>query len=119
MYTDYRIEHYRQKLEEAIRKNEKVVIFEDPESGRFVQFAIEAEAGEVIVDIPVEQMTETIYQWLSPHMEPAMDSRGNLISLQKNIKAEHLQYAAEFTDWIFTKIYQLPENHKVTDQMFT
>lgn len=41
------------------------------------------------------------------------------MALQKTIKAEHLQHAAELTDWIFTKIYQLLENHEVTDQMFT
>ena len=119
MYTEYRIDLYRRRLEEALLKDEKVVIFEDPATGRFVQFAVEAEAGEVIVDIPVEQMNDTIYEWLRPYMEPVKDSEGNLVSLQKTIKAEHIQYAAEFTDWIFTKIYQLPENHEVTDQMFT
>ena len=119
MFTDYRIDLYRRRLDEALRKGEQVVIFEDPATGRFVQFAVESESREVIVDIPLEQMTETIYEWLSPHMEQAVDSNGNLMALQKIIKAEHTQYAAEFTDWIFTKIFQLPENHEVTVQMFT
>ena len=119
MFTDYRIDLYRRRLEEALRKLEQVVIFEDPASGRFVQFAIEPDSREVIVDIPIEQMTETIYEWLSPHMEPTQDSKGNLMALQKSIKADQLQYAAEYTEWIFTKIYQLPENHEVTVQMFS
>jgi hypothetical protein len=119
MFTDYRIDLYRRTLDEALRKGEQVVIFEDPASGKFVQFAVESESRELIVDIPLEQMTETIYEWLSPHMEQAVDSKGNLMALQKIIKSDHLQYAAEFTDWIFTKIYQLPENHEVTVQMFT
>ena len=97
-----------------MRKGEQVVIFEDPANGKFVQFAVESESREVIVDISLEQMTETIYQWLSPHMEQTVDSKGNLMALQKIIKSDHLQYAAEFTDWIFTKIYPLPENHEVT-----
>ena len=118
MFTEHRIDLYKRRLEEALRKDEKVVIFEDPATGRFVQFAVEAEEQIVILDIPVEQMNDQIYEWLRPHMQPAMDSRGNLIALQKTIKAEHLQYAAELTDWVFTKIYQLPENHEVTDQMF-
>jgi hypothetical protein len=119
MFTDYRIDLYRRTLDEALRKGEQVVIFEDPASGKFVQFAVESESRELIVDIPLEQMTETIYEWLRPHMEQAVDSKGNLMALQKIIKSDHLQYAAEFTDWIFTKIYQLPENHEVTVQMFT
>ena len=119
MFTDYRIDLYRRKLEEALRKFEEVVIFEDPASGRFIQFAVEPDSREVIVDIPVEQMTETIYEWLKPHMESAQDSNGNFMAFQKTIKTEHLQYAAEFTDWIFTKVYQLPENHEVTVQIFS
>lgn len=119
MFTDYRIDLYRRRLEEALRKGEQVVIFEDPASGKFVQFAVESESREVILDIPLEQMTETIHEWLNPHMEQAVDSNGNLMALQKIIKADHLQYAAEFTDWVFTKIYQLPENHEVTVKMFT
>ena len=119
MFTDYRIDLYRRRLDEALRKGEQVVIFEDPASGKFVQFAVESETREVILDIPIEQMNETIYEWLSPHMDQAVDSNGNLMALQKIIKADHTQYAAEFTDWIFTKIYQLPENHEVTVQIFT
>ena len=95
------------------------MIFDDTASGKFVQFAVEADEGDLIMDIPMEQLTETTYNWLLPHMEHMTDTEGNLISLQKTIKADHAQYAAEFTEWVFTKIYQLPENHDVVEQIFS
>ncbi|MCW4012176.1 MAG: hypothetical protein NWF07_04195 [Candidatus Bathyarchaeota archaeon] len=119
MFSEQRIALYKQSLDEALRRYEQIVIFDDPASGKFVQFAVQAGDGEIIVDIPMEQLNDTTYQWLQPHMEHMTDTQGNLISLQKVIKAEHTQYAAEYTEWVFTKIYQLPETHDVTAQIFT
>jgi len=52
MFSEERIALYKQSLDEALRRYEEIVIFEDPASGKFVQFAVQAGDGEVIVDIP-------------------------------------------------------------------
>ena len=119
MFSDQRIALYKQSLEKALSSWENVAIFEDPVSHMFVQFAIQAGDGDLWVDIPMEELNETTFAWLSPHMEKMYDTQGNLISLQKLIKEEHTQYAAEYTEWIFTKIFQLPENHDVTVNIFS
>jgi len=86
MFNDQRIALYKQSLDEALRRHEEIVIFEEPASGKFVQFAVQSGDGEVIVDIPMEQLNETTYNWLQPHMEHMTDTQGNLISLQKTSK---------------------------------
>jgi hypothetical protein len=119
MFSDQRIALYKQSLDEALRRHEEIVIFDDQANGKFVQFAVEASEGMVIMDIPMEQLNETTYNWLTPHMDHMSDTGGNLISLQRTFKATQTGYAAEFTEWIFTKIYQLPENHDVVEQIFS
>ncbi len=119
MFSEQRIEFYKQSLEKAIKAWENVAIFEDPVSNKFVQFAIQSGDGDLWVDIPMEELNETTLAWLSPHMEKIYDNHRNLISLQKLIKTENTQYAAEYTEWIFTKIFQLPENHNVTVNIFS
>ncbi|MBD3172099.1 hypothetical protein GF326_06470 [Candidatus Bathyarchaeota archaeon] len=119
MNRDQRINLYKHSLEEAIRRDEKIVIFEDPSTGLFVQFAVEAQDNEIIVDIPINELNKTTYEWLRPQMEPMTDTEGELLSLQKTIKSENTQYAAEYTEYLFTKIFQLPENHDVTEEIFS
>jgi len=61
MFSGQRIALYKHSLKEALRRREEVVIFEDPATGKFVQFAVEASEGVVIMDIPMEQLNETTY----------------------------------------------------------
>ena len=75
--------------------------------------------GKIFVDIPMAELNETTYEWLRPHMGTSTDSYGELISLQKYIDAQFTEYAAEYTDWIFTKIFQLPDTHSVKVNIFS
>ncbi len=119
MFTDQRVALYKRSLEDALRRNENVVIFDEPASGKFVQFAVQSGDGEIVVDIPVEELNDISFNWLKPHMEVTRDQKGEVVSLQKIIKAEFTQYAAEYTDWVFMKIFQLPETHEVTVNIFS
>jgi len=119
MFTEQRIALYKQSLEEAIRKKEMFVIFDEPTSGKFVQFVVLVDDGNITVDIPMEELTETTFNWLKPHMGTATDDKGEIVALQKVIQLQFTQYAAEYTDWIFTKIFQLPETHDVSVNIFT
>ena len=87
-----------------MRKGEQVVIFEDPANGKFVQFAVESESREVIVDISLEQMTETIYQWLSPHMEQTVDSKGKLSNqiISSTLLSSQIGYSQRYTSYLRT-----------------
>lgn len=55
---------YRGSLQKAIQTNEEIVIFEDPASGKFVQFAVSAPEKNLIVDVPLDNLTKQEYDWL-------------------------------------------------------
>lgn len=119
MDSSQRIALYKSSLEKAVQQSEEIVIFEDPASTKFVQFAVNAGEGLMWVDIPIQQLTQEQFNWLMPHMEKMHSTDGELLSLQKQVKTSFAQYAAEYTEWVFTKIYRLPETHEVTAQVFT
>ena len=119
MYTHERLSLYKESLEDAIIRNESFVIYEDLATGKFVQFAMMHDEKKFVVDIPMAELDETTFEWLRPHMGTAVDSYGELTALQKTIEAQYTQYASEYTDWIFTKIFQLPENHDVKVSIFS
>lgn len=47
------------------------------------------------------------------------DSKGEPLSFQKLISTIQVDYAVNYTEWIFTKIFQLPKDFSVTAQVFT
>jgi len=110
---------YRESLQRAIKTNEEIVIFEDPISGKFVQFAVSAPEKTLVVDIPLNNLTKQEYDWLGQHMEIMTDSKGAPLSFQKLISTIQVDYASNYTEWIFTKIFQLSMDFTVTAQVFT
>ena len=110
---------FRGSLQKAIQTNEEIVIFEDPASGKFVQFAVSAPEKNLIVDVPLDNLTKQEYDWLGQHMEIMTDSKGEPLSFQKLISTIQVDYAVNYTEWIFTKIFQLPKGFSVTAQVFT
>lgn len=119
MDSAQRIALYKNSLEKAIEKWEQVVVFQEPVSSKIVQFAVQAGEGLIWVDIPVQSLSSEQYNWLLPYMEPMHSTDGELLSLQKEVKTEHTQYAAEYTEWVFTKIFQLSEPFSITADIFT
>ena len=119
MDTTHRIQLFKSSLEKAIEKWEQVVIFENPPSGKFVQFAVQSGEGLMWVDIPVQELSQEQYNWLLPHMMPMHSTDGELLSLQKEVNTRHTQYAAEYTEWVFTKIFRLPDTYSVEVSIFT
>ena len=114
-----RIQFFRAGLEKALRDSAEVVIFENPESGKFVQFAVQSGDEVLWVDIPFQQLNEEQHRWLQPYMEPANDANGQPMSLQKEIPSSQAQYAAEYTEWVFTQIFRLPASFSVTVDIFS
>ncbi len=119
MDSSQRVTLFRQSLQKAVDEREEIVIFDTPVSAKFVQFAVQAGEGLMWVDVPIQSLSQKQYNWLLPHMKQMHASTGELLSLQKEIRTEHTQYAAEYTEWVFTKIFQLPETIDVTAQVFT
>ncbi len=106
-------------LQKAIQTNEEIVIFEDHASGKFIQFAVSAPEKTLVMDIPLNNLTQQEYDWLGQHMEIMTDSKGEPLSFQKLISTIQVEYAANYTEWVFTKIFQLPPDFSVTAQVFT
>ena len=119
MDTTQRVQLFKSSLEKAIQKWEQVVVFDNPASGKFVQFAVQTGEELMWVDVPVQELNQEQYNWLLPHMKPIHSSDGELLSLQKEVNTRNTQYAADYTEWIFTKIFRLPENYDVDFSIFT
>lgn len=43
---------FTSSIEKAVRANEEIVIFDDPASGKFIQFAVFASEKTLVIDIP-------------------------------------------------------------------
>ncbi len=106
-------------MQKAINTSEEVVIFEDPASGKFVQFAVSAPEKTLVVDVPFTILSPQENQWLGQHMEVMTDMEGEPLSYQKLISSIQVDYAAQYLDWIFTKIFLLPNTHDVKAEIFT
>ena len=118
MESTRRLAIYSYNLEQALANNEEVVMFGDIQSGRFVQVALSAQEQMLIIDIPVQNLSSLEAQWLGQEMVIVTDSDGNPVSYQKIIPTSLIDYAADYTEWIFTKIFMLPEFFRVTTKMF-
>jgi len=110
---------FTSNIERAVSDNEEIVVFEDPDSGKFVQFAIFASEKTLIVDIPLNRLSSQEYGWLSQHMEVMTGSNDEPISFQKSISTVQIDYAAQYTEWIFTRIFLLPNTFTVHAKVFT
>lgn len=119
MDSTKRLTVFKKSLNKAIQNNEEIVIFEDPSTRKFVQFAVSTPEKTLVIDIPLMNLTPQEYDWLGQHMEIMTDSKGEPLSYQKLISTIQVDYAADYTEWIFTKIFQLPMNFEVTAQVFT
>jgi hypothetical protein len=106
-------------LEQALANDEEMVLFGDIQTGRFVQIAVSVTDQTLIIDIPLSNLSSLESQWLAHNMDAVTDSGGNPISYQKIIPTNQTDYAAECIEWIFTKIFRLPETFRVTTKKFT
>lgn len=116
------IERYRlftSSIEKAVMDNEETVIFDDPASGKFIQFAVFASEKTQIIDIPLNVLSKQEYEWLSQHLEVITGSNNEPISFQKSISTVQTDYAAQFVEWIFTKIFLLPDTYSIDAKVFT
>lgn len=106
-------------MTKAFTTNEEIVMFEDPVSGRWVQFAVNPIERNMVLDIPFVSISQQEYEWLRPHMAIIPDSDGTPFTFQKEMSAVQIDYAAQYVEWVFTKIFLLPVTHDVTAQIFT
>lgn len=119
MVSSQRIDLYTNTLQNAIKANEEVVIFEDPVSNKFVQFAVSVPEKTLVIDIPMTIVSQQEHEWLRPHMEIMADVNGVHVSFQKLISTVQVEYAAQYTEWIFTKIFLLSPGFDVEVKIFT
>jgi len=110
---------FTSSIEKAVRDNEDFVIFDDPVSGKFIQFAVFASEKTLIIDIPLNSLSKQEYEWLSQHLEVITGSNNEPISFQKTISTAQTDYAAQFVEWIFTKIFLLPDTYSIDAKVFT
>jgi hypothetical protein len=114
-----RLSLYSFNLDQALANEETLVIFGDIPSGRFVQIAVSASEQTLIIDIPVNSLSDLESQWLGQNMDAVPDSDGNPVSYQKMIPTIQIDYAADYLEWLFTIVFRLRDSFSLTVKRFT
>lgn len=93
------------------------VIFENPQTEKFVQFAFLGD--ELVCDIPLQELSKDEEKAIRSIMEEkATNARtGELISYQKWFNITELNKAAEFVETIFTRVFKLPEDYTIKTEI--
>lgn len=93
------------------------VIFENPQTEKFVQFAFLGD--ELVCDIPLQELSKDEEKAIRSIMEEkATNARtGELISYQKWFNITELNKAAEFVETIFTRVFKLPEDYTIETEI--
>jgi hypothetical protein len=95
------------------------VLFGDNQSGRLIQIVVVTLEQTLIIDIPMRNLSSLESQCLGQEMEIASNSDGNSVSYQKKPPAIQIDYASQYTEWIFTKIFLLPDSFNVKAKVFS
>jgi len=95
-------------LRDSFDVGASIIIFENPETGKFIQFALMGREG-LICDVPTTILTveeEEKLRELMPETSRDMET-GELISYQRWFDSHELDRAAELVEEIFTNIFNL------------
>jgi len=101
-------------LRDSLYEGASFVLFENPESGRFIQFALIGRDG-LICDVPLTMLSreeEEKIRALMPETSRDMET-GELLSYQRWFDVHELYSAAELAERIFTQIFGLPPNYEL------
>jgi hypothetical protein len=75
-----RLSLYSFNLEKVLAKHKELVLFGDIPSGRFVQVAVSAPEQTLLIDIPVNNLSNKESQWLGQNMDAVSDVDGTPVS---------------------------------------
>lgn len=116
-----RIREIYNAIKSAIDNREVFVIIENPESGKFVQFAIEHDEKIMIMDIPLTELTTSELDKLKTEVgeEGAYLATGELITIQKSFKFDVINEASQMVEKIFIEIFNLSEDYRIILQIFS
>ena len=114
-----RLSLYSFNLEQALTNEETQIIFGDIPSGRFVHVAVSEPEQTLLIDIPVNNLSDLESQWLGQNMDAISDSDGKTVSYQKMIPTIQIDYAADYLEWVFTVVFRLRDSFSLTARRFT
>jgi len=120
MTRDSRISEIKTALATLVKEGDpesSFIIFENPQTEKFVQFAFLGEG--LLCDIPLQELSKEEENVIKSMMgDKATDARtGELISYQKWFSVIELDKAAEFVETIFIKVFKLPEDYTIKTEI--
>ncbi len=101
-------------LRDSLYAGNSFVIFENPATEKFIQFALIDGEG-FICDVPITVLSpeeEERIKTLMPETSRDMET-GRLLSYQKWFDVHELYRAAELVDKLFTQIFDLPPDYEL------
>lgn len=112
-----RIELFKVSLQKAIELRRGCIIFEDPKSGSFLQFAFLHDDKIMMLDIPIEEI-KTLPKRKQVKLSKIVDFdvhnyKGKKVAQQKIFKLSDLVLASQVVEKIFLETFNLPNNYDV------
>jgi len=108
-------------LRNAIRSGESYIVVESPGSDKMVQFALDPSSRELVMDIPLQGLTQSEFDGLVNELSGfARNAATNeAISFQESYPYDRINDAVAQTEKIFREVYRLPPDFDVSIQAFS
>ena len=108
-------------IRNVIRNEENFVVIENPGSEKIVQFALDPSSRELVMDIPIHDLTQNQFDYLFNELSGvARNAATNeAISFQESHPYERINDAVAQTEKIFREVYRLPPDYDVTIRVFS
>jgi hypothetical protein len=111
----------RDAIKNALERGEDFVTVTNPETGKFVQFAIFPSKGLIVMDIPLIELSdnerEDLMFMLDTEVAKDPVSR-ELVSVQKLFNLDEAKELPRKVENIFLEVFLLPESYEIQIDIF-
>jgi hypothetical protein len=117
-----RISKVYESLKTALDEGEKFVIIKNIKTGYFIQFAIFHNVNNIIMDIPLIEISNEQKNRLKKMLKTDVSvdqESGEPISIQKIFVDYELKKASEIAEKIFTIIFNLHKKYELIAEIFS
>ncbi len=115
-----RVEKFKASVRNVIESKKEFLIFDNPQSRKFIQFVFNHEAENIFLNIPLQGLSEKEYLQCNKILgEHAVDViLGQTMALQEEYSFKQMNLVTETVEKIFLDVFHLPHDYSVNVEVF-
>jgi len=121
MEKEDRIKKIAESIEKALRDREDFITIKNPETGKFVQFAVFRRKNIIVMDVPLIELSNEELNEIK-HMLDAEVGRerwsNEPISVQRVFRYDEIDEISKVVEKIFVEIFDMPNDYDVATEIF-